>query len=403
MIEILVIADDLTGAADTGIQFLDLCRNRMCLADLDMDIKGADFSGLSLNTETRNVPVDGVKAAMARVAHLALNLGPRMIYKKMDSSLRGYIGFELAELTRILPGIQGVLAAPALPGLGRTTVDGVHYVGGTPVSDSEAGKDPLSPVTDSRLAAILSQGHKLPVVSLDLSLIRRGAGAIAAELSRLIELHNPVIFAADAENEQDLNFLAQAGRVFGGRLIMAGSAGLAKAIGRQVPLASLLAEGKKPRRPLMLFGGSVSQKLREQMEFLAKSGLAHVLSPNIKMMMDDPGVMPLPAWPLGEDLALLLPPPSDEENKGGEFSWNLARAFGQVAARLVAEHKPATIFLSGGDTAKAILSALKVDKLWLRSEILPGVVLMETKDFFVITKAGSFGDRMLLIHLYGCL
>lgn len=402
MIEVMIIADDLTGAADTGVQFLNLCRHRILLTGLEREVSGADFSGLALDTSSRNIPAADSLTAVKKAARLALNLGPRLVYKKIDSCLRGHAGQEIASLVKALR-VQGAMVAPAYPALGRVTASGIHYVDGRPVNESEAACDPFCPVREARLDDILSRGHDLPVVNLKLPVVRRGAGAVAAELSRMIEELGPSILACDAETDQDLVVLAKAGQTFGSRLIMAGSAGLASAIGGQVPVSSPPQDAKRPGRPIIFFGGSASKNLRDQMEFLAKSGLAHVLTPDMKRLMSDPQTMSLPKMPENKDLALLLPPPpppAEVAARPDGFGRRLTESFGIMTARLVKEYKPSAIFLSGSDTAKSAILALGLEKIWLRNEILPGMVLLESKGLFIIIKEGGFGDPMLLTHLY---
>jgi 4-hydroxythreonine-4-phosphate dehydrogenase len=141
-IDVAIIADDLTGACDTGIAF--------AVAGLPTFVA---FGGgdpppaqiVAVDTDTRRMnraaAVERVRAAARR----AYRDGARTIYKKIDSTLRGHVAAETAALLEgaAAEGQRGalVVAAPAFPPLGRTTRGGRVYVRGTPLEETEVWRD----------------------------------------------------------------------------------------------------------------------------------------------------------------------------------------------------------------------------------------------------------------------
>ena len=98
MLQLLIIADDFTGALDTGIQFRGKHtalrfgqKAERFLKDLD-----ADTSVLVIDAETRHLPPKRAAEIVGRITADAAAAGVRCIYKKTDSGLRGNIGAELA-------------------------------------------------------------------------------------------------------------------------------------------------------------------------------------------------------------------------------------------------------------------------------------------------------------------
>ena len=67
--------------------------------------------------------------------------------------------------------------------------------------------------------------------------------------------------------------------------------------------------------------------------------------------------------------------------------------------------QPATLILTGGDTAISVLKRLGLTRLEVVCELLPGIPLLVGTDASgqlrqVITKSGSFGDEQTLLQLY---
>ena len=393
MLEVMVIADDLTGAADTGVCFLG--GGPVKVVNLDHSSHSSDW-GLAVDTGSRNATDEILPELMLKASALVKKGRPRIIYKKIDSCLRGQIGLELEILLANI-GMTGALVAPAYPRLGRLTRNGLHYVGGSLVSESETARDPLRPVTDARLAAIIGRGCGLPVRPIGLDLIRDGAAAVLAE----IRSGEGIIWAADAETDADLDILATAGLAESRRLILSGSAGLAVAVSRCMGISPQKPEKINAPRPTVFLAGSASTVLKEQIDYLAEKEGAQVLTLNPAELMapasaafgDLPGGPDNPPRPL----VINLPPP----NKVSPYSsQQIIAAFGQAAARIVAARQPQSIFMSGGDTARATLNALGINGAWLKAEIEPGVVLLEAGSLTIVTKSGGFGDRELLRRLY---
>lgn len=110
-----------------------------------------------IDTESRHLP----SAAAARRVRAALRAlkdwGATFFYKKIDSTLRGPVGAELGAFLKATDSARPAVFVPAHPRFGRTTRRGVHYVHGTPLSRTAAGRDPRVPVRFSRVASILGK------------------------------------------------------------------------------------------------------------------------------------------------------------------------------------------------------------------------------------------------------
>ena len=102
MASLLMIADDFTGALDTGVQFAASgVQTRVIVGgDVDLAARGEDVQVLVIDAETRHLPPERAYAVVEKLVRQAEALGVQYIYKKTDSALRGNIGAELTALLR---------------------------------------------------------------------------------------------------------------------------------------------------------------------------------------------------------------------------------------------------------------------------------------------------------------
>jgi len=114
----LILADDFSGACDAAARAAANGYSAAALLDPDSPAPAADL--LALTTETRHAAPD---AARLRIRSLAPLLSGRLLYKKIDSTLRGPWIDEVGELLAVTDYAQAVVC-PAFPAQGRTVRDG---------------------------------------------------------------------------------------------------------------------------------------------------------------------------------------------------------------------------------------------------------------------------------------
>lgn len=349
-----VIADDLSGAADSAVHFRGAGRVRLNLPQESPWT--ADGAGLVqvCDSETRNL-APGLAGATIRsiAAGLAERTGPRPpLFKKVDSTLRGNAGVELLAMADEL-GYAAVVLAPALPSQGRTVEDGRLLVHGAPVTSTAAGVDPLNPVTSDMVPDILG----FPVQSIRLPQVREGADFLAETTHRLV--------VVDSSDDSDLDAVAAA-LTNRPELLPAGSAGLARAIAaRQAPAPSVDA----PRAAsIVVLVGSGNPVARDQLRRLREARLAAVHIFDVDSS-------------LGKTPLLMMQ---------------------ELAARAVSSlgslEPPVALVATGGDTALALCRALAEDTIWACGELLQGLPwgTLDRSGMTLVTKAGGFGGPAAL-------
>ena len=161
---LLIIADDFTGALDTGVQFAAHGIKTRVVVGADAALTHQDADVLVVDTETRHLPAAQAYAAVAGLVQRAKEAGVTYLYKKTDSALRGNVGAELAALLEN-SGSRRLAFLPAFPQMDRVTKNGVQYIGGVPVTESPFGVDPFEPVRHAAVTDLLAEQTDLSAVS----------------------------------------------------------------------------------------------------------------------------------------------------------------------------------------------------------------------------------------------
>jgi len=401
----IIIADDFTGACDTGVQLAT--PGAPCpvvvlgsgVRDGGQALRLARVHGAVVcDTESRHLAREEAAGRTAVVAG-AFRSGDRatVVYKKIDSTLRGNVGVELDALMRVFPERVAVVA-PAFPAAGRVTARGRCLVHGVPVDETEFGSDRLSPVRSSRVADVLGRGRTVTECT-------------AADARRIVSVAAPgSIVVVDAADESDLEEIGGAVAPRLAQTLLVGSAGLARALGprlrtrqgeRDRRRSGLIAE-RAPARAVLVVVGSLSERSRAQARSLVAAGHAgeEVLDPNDVRRQTDRVAAVLAN---GRDVVLRSAQPAGGQPV--EAAREVAVLLGRIVASAVETVPGIALVLTGGDTAIATMGALGADTFLVEREVAPGVpagaVKVEGRGYArpipVVTKAGGFGENGVMI------
>jgi D-threonate/D-erythronate kinase len=384
-----LIADDLTGACDAGALFAARGRVGVFWGDAS---PGAEWPVVALDTDSRYL--DGATAAErvhATARRLASRLAGQLVFKKIDSTLRGSVGTEIEALLSAT-GRRAALVCPAFPAQGRTVVDGVLRVRGEPVHRSAIGQDPAYRGGSSDVAGIVGRGVTRCVSLLGLAQVRGSAGALV----RALRSASDHIVAADAETDADLDRIAAAGLACAG-LVLSGSAGLAGAVAARLGYAGARVSPPDGRAWLIV-AGSLHPATRSQLHALEEIGV-----PGVRL---DGAPEPDPQ-DLSDQLrrgSAVFIATGDQVGEPRDEQHHAAGRLAAFAARLLARCRPDLLVAIGGATAAALLHTIGAARLELCGAPRAGLALGEavipgSPPLAFLTKAGGFGDADLLVSL----
>ncbi|HET6822854.1 MAG TPA: four-carbon acid sugar kinase family protein, partial [Anaerolineales bacterium] len=185
-----VVADDVTGSNDIGIMFAKSDYLTHIYSFEDASSFAVSMENLSapdiliLDTNSRLDPPDVAYNKVFAATRMLQQAGCRQFHNKTCSVFRGNIGAEFDAMLDAL-GLDFAVVVLGFPKNGRTTVDGIHYVHGKKLEDSEFRRDPIHPMQRSDLVGILQSQTKRKVALLAHDVVDRGAEALRDEIQRM--------------------------------------------------------------------------------------------------------------------------------------------------------------------------------------------------------------------------
>ena len=394
----LVIADDLTGAMDTGHAFAaDGYRTTVVGHEATV---GTDHDLLVIDTDSRTDPSDRARKTVADVAdaHTA-----SLVYKKIDSTLRGNVADETeAALDAVGPGIAVV--APAFPANGRVTVGGYHLADQEPVdtgTDDPKRRRESSPPTANLVDLFSETAH--PVEHLPVDVVAGGAATVRDCLRSIGRSHEYPIVVCDAVRTAHLKAVASASASLDPALYV-GSAGLAEHVmvpgeitsGNDVlgvvgstnertveQLAAIPAE-----RVVELDCETALQSPRDAGREAAARAVETSTATDSVIVSSVGSMAPEELYAIGTDSAGI-----DRETVQQRIETALLTAVGTCWR----EYSPDALFATGGTIAKGVLDELGVRRVELTGRAVEAGIPVarfrsgEEAPTPLVTKAGGFG------------
>jgi len=281
-----------------------------------------------------------------------------LIYKKTDSALRGHIVAELSALMEAT-GYQRAVWMPANPSKGRIIRQGVYYINGTPIDQTDFSFDPEFPAHTAILADRFPDAAAHGIIMPDAETIE--------DIHRTIRKYND------------------------GRTLFAGAADLFQALSDitpQHPSPNTQHPSPNTHHPspntLILCGSTQSKPI-------------DIGIPVTEMPLDVyDGSNDIETWAShatntylqSQSLIITIP---HHHRTGRETAVHLRHMTTLLTARLIAARQPEELVIEGGASAFALLQHLGWTELTIVGQLAPGVVRMRAGNGVLVTlKPGSY-------------
>lgn len=387
---IVVIADDFTGAAELG--GIGLRYNLKVEVNTEVNLlSSADL--LIIATDTRSMTKEEAIRETERVTDAVIQLKPALLFKKVDSVLRGYIAEELSVIIQKLNTPKALLV-PANPHLGRTIVAGNYLINSAPLHTSSFANDPEFPISTSSVVDLLSN-----------------KGIAVTHQKHTDALNNEGIIIGDTTNADDLNAWAE---MVSANMVAAGAAGFFTALLDKIIPVDKFSKQLMQRAfigPMLIISGTAFKNSQNALRKLKNSGqpvsympVAIVLSDAFDERNYRKWCLEIEGYILTFGKAIIAIDPLDTKGMT-----NQAKALREKTARVVKMVFDQThineLLIEGGSTASAIFKHLGISKLYPVDELAPGVVRMNTDDLsesYITIKPGSYAwpESLQALTLY---
>jgi uncharacterized protein YgbK (DUF1537 family) len=412
-----VVADDITGSNDIGIMFAksDYLTHVYSFKDHASaytapknDLDAPDI--LILDTNSRLDPPQVAYRKVFAATRQLQQAGCRQFHNKTCSVFRGNIGAEFDAMLDAL-GLEFAVVVLGFPKNGRTTVDGIHYVHGKKLEDSEFRRDPIHPMLRSDLVGILQSQTKRKVELLTHAVIDRGAEELRTEIEHMRTQCQYLIL--DVPDQSALATIAQA---IHDEPVLCGSSAIAE------ELPAVWGPSRADSKPLNLpppagigipvVAGSLMPQTAAQIEHLRQKGSPRFVLNTAQLF--DPAEREAEIVGLSAVIShglrignIIFHSPNDCQaletaNQVGqahsvsktEVSRLVSEALAEVTARVLKAAGQNRLVVAGGETSAAVCDRLEVSGMRVWKEIQPGLpscVSLNDPPRMLVLKSGSFG------------
>ena len=418
-----IIADDLTGANDTALQFHNLGAKTNILLDTTYVPDKKDLTEVwATSSESRNCDAnESVRRVENAVRIFADKFSFEYYYKKIDSTIRGHIARETLTMLDILE-YEAAIIIPAFPQEGRITVGGYHLLKGVPIGRTEIAMDPHSPITESYIPALLKSQledeQKEFVGALDLKTVMNGAGPILKKINELVNEGKKLI-VADATSITDIEQIALAVKKSDKKLLPAGTAAGAQVFGK-FWLADI--EGEKenlklPKLPKLIISGTATQITAEQIQKLEDSddyqnvnfislemrdilcGIDDELVARVVTNLESGVTVCVHTSHLITNFDGFSDDSMAAELTKDKFASMITDYLAELTKQVLAE-VPVILITLGGETSYKCCSKINSKMLKLADEVAPAIsICSDSNAQWIVTKSGNLGKSKTLIDI----
>jgi D-threonate/D-erythronate kinase len=374
---IAVIADDLTGAAELGglgLRYgLNVEINTKIISQSKADLLVIAGDSRSKNKEEAIEEMTGITSKVARFE-------PTLIYKKVDSVLRGHVIDELSAQLKELK-LNKALLVPANPALGRTIRNGTYYLNDEPIHLSSFSKDPEFAINSSNvLDMVRAEGHPVHVRKKEDGL-----------------LENSIVIGEAVTSNDLKEWAAQ----IDDKTLLAGASGFFTAILDAIKAnprnANNVTASHFSSPALYVSGTTFSKKIEGIRKIKSNDGPVSYMPPQI-IASPNPTVDAYNKW--AEEIMLLLskhkkaiiaidPETVPEKETALSLRTKTACAVEKIFDQIYIRE----LVVEGGSTAAAIIKRLDFNSFFPVQEVSPGVIRMSVEDkddLFLTLKPGSY-------------
>ncbi len=360
---IIVLADDFTGAAElAGISLRYGLSAELIVGDVN------DYSAdvMIISADSRSLKREEAVLRIANISKQVSNKNPSLVFKKIDSVLRGYVVDELKVQMQEM-GLNKAFVLPANPSLGRTIVHGEYFVNGVKVNETSFANDPEFPVRSSVIKEILND--EVEVAGQESVLPENGI--VVGEASVRADVDT---WASKLDNSW---LLAGAGDFFTALLE------------KRFKDANLPAF-EMPGSHLYICGTAIEERRKFIRQLYQQQQCVLYLTDEA----DDRWLKQAAA--IIKTKHRLVIAVGETDKTAQELRIKMAIA----AKAVIKETGVREIFIEGGSTAAAVLQQLQIEKLQPVNELSRGVVRMKAGELFITVKPGSYVLPDQIKHIY---
>ena len=407
----IVIADDLTGSNATCSLFKKIGLRAASILKLQGDIN-YDVDVISYSTASRGLDKEEAYNKVSEAIKILKNKDVLVYNKRIDSTLRGNIGTEINAMLDNLEDDRIAVVVPAYPDSGRIVVNKTMLVNGVLLENSDAGKDPKTPIKTSCVESLVQKDIKYSSTYFTLSDIAQPIEEIAKKIQEAIKKSRVLIF--DAVNNEDIIKISKAVIHSNINIITVDPGPFTLYYSKELQKKNHL------EKKILMVIGSVTPTTKKQIEYILQEEDIFLVKMKVEDFFEKETCLKeiervisfIKKGIVSYDLFLVTTSPIGDEKKADlqklaknlnttveEISKIIANTLTETVVKILKEtEKFEGVYSSGGDITIALLEKLKAIGVEIREEVIPlaaygRIIGGDFPNLKLVSKGGMVGDE----------
>ena len=407
----IVIADDLTGSNATCSLFKKIGLRAASILKLQGDIN-YDVDVISYSTASRGLDKEEAYKKVSEAIKILKNKDVSVYNKRIDSTLRGNIGTEINAMLDNLEDDRIAVVIPSYPDSGRIVVNKTMLVNGVLLENSDAGKDPKTPIKTSCVESLIQKGIKYSSTYFTLSDIEQPIEEIAKKIQEAIKKSRVLIF--DAVNNEDIIKISKAIIHSDINIVTVDPGPFTLYYSKELQKKNHL------EKKILMVIGSVTATTKKQIEYILQEEDIFLVKMKVEDFFEKETCLKeiervisfIKKGIVSYDLFLVTTSPIGDEKKADlqklaenlnttveEISKIIANTLTETVVKILKEtEKFEGVYSSGGDITIALLEKLKAIGVEIREEVIPlaaygRLIGGDFPNLKLVSKGGMVGDE----------
>ena len=407
----IVIADDLTGSNATCSLFKKIGLRAASILKLQGDIN-YDVDVISYSTASRGLDKEEAYNKVSEAIKILKSKDVLVYNKRIDSTLRGNIGTEINAMLDNLEDDRIAVVIPSYPDSGRIVVNKTMLVNGVLLENSDAGKDPKTPIKTSCVESLIQKGIKYSSTYFTLSDIEQPIEEIVKKIQEAIKKSRVLIF--DAVNNEDIIKISKAVIHSNINIVTVDPGPFTLYYSKELQKKNHL------EKKILMVIGSVTATTKKQIEYILQEEDIFLVKMKVEDFFEKETCLKeiervisfIKKGIASYDLFLVTTSPIGDEKKADlqklaenlnttveEISKIIANTLTETIVKILKEtQKFEGIYSSGGDITIALLEKLKAIGVEIREEVIPlaaygRIIGGDFPNLKLVSKGGMVGDE----------
>ena len=407
----IVIADDLTGSNATCSLFKKIGLRAASILKLQGDIN-YDVDVISYSTASRGLDKEEAYKKVSEAIKILKNKDVLVYNKRIDSTLRGNIGTEINAMLDNLEDDRIAVVIPSYPDSGRIVVNKTMLVNGVLLENSDAGKDPKTPIKTSCVESLVQKDIKYSSTYFTLSDIEQPIEEIVKKIQEAIKKSRVLIF--DAVNNEDIIKISKAIIHSDINIVTVDPGPFTLYYSKELQKKNHL------EKKILMVIGSVTATTKKQIEYILQEEDIFLVKMKVEDFFEKETCLKeiervisfIKKGIVSYDLFLVTTSPIGDEKKADlqklaenlnttveEISKIIANTLTETVVKILKEtEKFEGVYSSGGDITIALLEKLKAIGVEIREEVIPlaaygRLIGGDFPNLKLVSKGGMVGDE----------